>query len=177
MKSTVLIRALTEKISLGLLNAPDHENAGRSLWLTKVKGLYNENFFGNTCRKSSGRSCRSGRPFTLMAVSWRNNGDEAFASEEVMDLYSAKCTRRRCCRSGRIGGLWLLLPETESRRRGEDGERLLSLCKAVFPETDRKHRGTEFLEIAAAATVLLNLAQEALEEAVTENVPVVTKSA
>jgi uncharacterized protein YigA (DUF484 family)/GGDEF domain-containing protein len=176
IKSTVLIQALTEKISLGLLNALDHENAGRSLWLTNVKGgLYNEIFFREYLQKEFNRSCRSGKPFTLMAVSWRNGDDGAFSAEELMDLFRRNARAGDVAAQGESVGLWLLLPETESAVGEKIAERLVSLCKVVFPETAVNIGITEFSKTAAATSVLLNRAQEALEEAVMKNLPVSTK--
>jgi uncharacterized protein YigA (DUF484 family)/GGDEF domain-containing protein len=176
VKSTVLIQALTEKISLGLLNALDHENAGRSLWLTNAKGsLYNEIFFREYLQKEFNRSCRSGKPFTLMAVSWRNSDDGAFSAEELMDLFRRNARAGDVAGEGESVGLWLLLPETESAVGKKVAERLLSLCNVVFPETVVNFGITEFSKTAAATSVLLNRAKEALEEAVEGNLPVVTK--
>lgn len=177
VKSTVLIQALTEKISLGLLNALDHENAGRSLWLTNAKGsLYNEIFFREYLQKEFNRSCRSGKPFTLMAVSWRNSDDGAFSAEELMDLFRRNARSGDVTAEGESVGLWLLLPETESAVGEKVAERLVSLCKVVFPETVVNIGITEFSKSAPATSELLKQAQEALEEAVEGNLPVVTKS-
>lgn len=176
VKSTVLIRALTEKVSLGLLNALDHENTTRSLWPTKMKGIYNEAFFREYLQKEFSRSRRSGRPFTLMAVSWRDNDNEAFAAEELMDLFRRNARAGDVAAAGQSVELWLLLPETEAAVGEKVAERLLSLCRVVFPETAVNIGITEFSKSAAATSVLLNQAQEALEEAVAGNLPIVTKS-
>jgi uncharacterized protein YigA (DUF484 family) len=174
VKSTVLIRALTEKISLGLLNALDHENAGRSLWLTSAKGLYNEIFFREYLQKEFNRSCRSGKPFTLMALSWKGGDDEAFSEKELRDLFRRNVRAGDVAAEGESVSLWLLLPETESAVGEKVAERLLSLCKVVFPNTAVNIGITEFSRSVAATSLLLNQAQEALEEAVARNLPVVT---
>ncbi len=175
VKSTVLIQGLADKICLALMNALDHENAARAPLLSDVEGVYSESFFQEYLLKEFNRSWRTHKPFTLMALNWRNGKATDLKSGELIDLLRRNLRAADLIAKAESVGLWALLPETDPMEAQEIAERLLSHAGETFPEATINIGITGFSRSATAMAVLLKRAKEALDEAIQHKLRVVIK--
>jgi uncharacterized protein YigA (DUF484 family) len=166
--NTDLIASMATKISLGILNAWDHQNSLRRAFTTRVEGVCTEPFFNEYLEKEFNRAWRNSATFSLLALSWKSARESASTcpDREVMELLQAHLRSSDLAAQGEAVKLWVLLPDTNSTGAEIVGERLtdtsmryfdgeLSLCIGI----------TEFSRSVPVFSALLQQARSALDEA------------
>jgi uncharacterized protein YigA (DUF484 family) len=170
---TDLIATLAEKISLGILNAWDHEKRVRDAMVTSVEGLYTEPFFLEFLQKKFDLSWRTQAALSLMALSWRTNPGRADpALEEVARLLIRNLRSSDVAAIGSSVKLWILLPHTSMKQAHVVAERLFDLADRTFKGELVLAAGiTAFSRCAPVPWTLLDRARTALAQALTDDNP------
>lgn len=176
---TDLIATLAEKISLGILNAWDHEKRFRDAMVGSVEGLYTEAFFLEFLQKKFNLSWRTQAVFSLMALSWHTN-PQRFQSplEKVARLVTRNVRSSDLVAIGSTVKLWVLLPHTSMEQAHPIAERLRGLADHAFKGQVRLAAGiTAFSRGAPVASTLLGQAHTALAQALTDVNPAIVARA
>jgi len=166
--NTDLIASMAAKISLGILNAWDHQNSIRRAITTGIEGVYTEPFFHEYVEKEFSRAWRNGATFSLLALSWKPAYQDASAcpDDEVIELLLGELRSSDLAAKGEAGKLWLLLPDTNSSGAGIVGKRLTEVSMQHFNGEFSLHIGiTEFCRSAPVCSTLFQCARSALDEA------------
>jgi PleD family two-component response regulator len=165
--NTDLIAAMAEKISLGILNAWDHETHVRNTLAGPIDGLYTEPFFMEYVHKELNRAWRTQRPFSILAVSWQSlPGCDSPLREEVHEFFLDNLRSADLVALGQTVDLWIVLPETDQQTAQTVAQRLASLSEEYFSEEFHVCFGiTTFSRHAAVAWVMLEQARNALSAA------------
>lgn len=163
--NTELIASLADKIALGIQNAWDHECRARESLVGCTDGIYTESFFREYLAKEFNRSWRTGKVFSLMALSWISS-PEAGSVEEIAEQIRANVRSSDVVAHGAAARLWILLPETDLDGAKLVGERLTGRFMEEFDQEVMLRCGiTSFGRDVTAVAMLINRAQAALEEA------------
>ena len=170
---TDLIAALARKVALGILNACAHERRVREAIIGTVDGLYTEAFFLEVLQKEFHRSWRTHVPFSLMALSWHTDSpDSRGILDEVASLITRNMRSADFVAAGDSAILWILLPHTDPEEAHVAAERLCGLAAETFGAgLDLRIGITAFSSGASVATVLLDEARNALDQAMADDAP------
>lgn len=165
--NTELIASLATKISLGILNAWDHETRMRDALLACGEGPYTEAFFLEYLQKELNRSWRTLTPFSLMALEWHPHAEGCSpAREQVVALVQSNLRSEDIVAESESGNLWVLLPHTNIEHAKAVGERLSDRVREEFQDRGVLSAGiTQFSRYAGVASALLRQAERALAEA------------
>lgn len=173
--NTELIASLATKVSLGILNAWDHETRLRDALLAREEGLYTEAFFLEYLQKELNRSWRTLTPFSLMALEWSAHAQACGpAGDEVVALVQRNLRSEDIVAESESGKLWVLLPHTSIEHAKAIGERLSNRFREELHERADFYTGiTQFSRYAGVASALVRQAEQALAEARCANAPLV----
>jgi uncharacterized protein YigA (DUF484 family) len=170
-RSTVLLQGLADKISLGLLNALDHETAARSLLFNDEEAIFSEFFFHEYLQKEFNRSWRSHRPFNVMAISWENSD-----GADLTSLFRRNLRSMDVVATGELLKLWVLMPETEANEAEKIAQRLIGVAEEACSGVAIRIGMCEFSKSAATMPMLLKRAKEALDEAIQYKLTIVNRT-
>lgn len=166
--NTDLVAALARKLSLGLLNAWDHERGVREAIVGNVDGVYTEAFFREVLQKEFYGSWRTQMPFSLMALSWRTDSPaECTLADEIARFVTSNVRSADLVAAGDSVSLWVLLSHTPLETAQLIAERLSALAEETFEGLELGIGITAFSRGVPVATVLLDEAWTALEQAMT----------
>jgi uncharacterized protein YigA (DUF484 family) len=179
--NTELIASMSAKISLGFLNAWDHQNSARRAFTTGIDGVYTESFFNEYLEKEFNRSWRNGATFSLVALSWKSAYPDASPcpDPEVLDLLQGRLRSSDLAAQGEAVKLWVLLSDTDWAGAEIVGKRLIDMSMEHFNGDISLHIGiVEFSRSAPVCSTLLQYARSALDEALSyESDQIVIKTA
>jgi len=160
-----LIASLADKIALGIQNAWDHESRDRESFSGCIDGIYSESFFREYLTKEFNRSWRSGKVFSLMALSLGFCA-EGPSAEDIAELIRSHIRSSDVAAEGDSENLWILLPETDLNGAQLVAERLTRCVAEEFDQEVTLHFGiTLFSRDATAVPMLMSRARAALQEA------------
>ena len=165
--NTHLIASLAEKLSLGILNARDHELRAEQAITGAVEGAFTLAFFTQFLHCEFARAKRYGTTFSLAALAWwALPSDDPISDANVAALITENLRSSDLPATADNTKLWILLPETDARAARALLRRLMQVIAHTFLGEVIIHAGvTEFSKGAATASRLLDEALQALEEA------------
>lgn len=175
--NTQLIATLVDKISLGIMNAWDHESKVTDA-LSPVDGVYTSLFFHEFLHKEFNRAWRSQTPFCLLALCWTCLPDgETPSRYEMAELVSRNLRSADLVAVSDTVKLWVLLPDTHMARGQSVARRICRLYREYFDDRSAVHIGlTQFSRNATVPAMLLNHARQALDHAMlSDNHSIVVK--
>ena len=166
--NTHLISMLADKVSLGILNAWDHEKQARKTLFAYPHDVYSHLFFQEYLTKEFNRAWRTQIPFTVAAVSWkRRSGSELPSTHEVSEIFSANLRSADLLAVGDRVNLWLLLHDTDVTKAEAIAHRVCGLSGEYVADDLTLHVGiTQFSRHAPVASTLLKHARQALHQAI-----------
>ena len=164
---TQLIASLVDKISLGIMNAWDHETRVRNTVRVHRDGVYTDLFFQEYLSKEFNRAWRSRAPFSLMHLSWKYSGcSEPPAPSELAQLIARALRSADLVALGDGPRLWVLLPDIHVSTAQLVAQRICNLSHDHFHDALIVHIGlTQFSRNATAPSLLRCLARDALNQA------------
>ncbi len=166
--NTELIAALSDKVSLGLQNAWDHEIRVRQALISDVEGVYSEVFLKEYLRKEFQRSWRTYRTFSLLAIAW----DLSYASEvgvasDLVALIRSHVRAADVVAEGETVSVWVLLPDTDLEGAMTTSERIVKQVSESSCGGAQIYVGaTAFSREAVTTHRLMRQAKIALAEAI-----------
>ncbi|MBI4961668.1 MAG: DUF484 family protein [Desulfomonile tiedjei] len=166
--NTDLIASMATKISLGILNAWDHQNSSLRAFKTRVEGVHTELFFEEYLEKEFNRAWRYRTTFCLLAVSWKSAYEGAVTCPdlEVVELLQGHLRSSDLAAQGEAVKLWVLLPDSNSVNAEVVAERLTDISTRYFDGEISLYIGiTEFARSVPTFSMLLQQARSALDEA------------
>lgn len=164
--NTEIIASLADKIALGIANAWDHEKRFEDALTGATEGIAAEAFFREALQWEFHRACRYRGPFALMGLSWLIDGQEVVTRDRITRLVRRNVRSSDLVGEGEGVGLWVLLPESGVAGARQAAERLTEVFRTTFGGRAALYVGlTEYSTKAAVASVLLQEARLAVEEA------------
>ena len=165
--NTEAVAFLAEIVSLGILNAWEHEKRDRAALTGCVDGFCSEVAFQQLLTIEFARAHRYGRPFTIAAVSW--DDPEAQEDRSMGHVIQLLRTHTRSSDVVAVGDnitVWFLLPESGAREALNLVQRLCAASKDLSTGTMMLHAGiTQFTADVAAPADLARECRLALQDA------------
>ncbi len=165
--NTRIIATLADKISLGILNARDHERRTEDAIVTRVTGVFTTIFFRHFLHCEFARAWRYRTPFTVAAVGWEiRSTDGAVLDDDMAALITENLRAADVPAMGDDARMWILLPETDATGATALVRRLMKVVAEKFLGDGCVHAGiTQFSRGATVASRLIDEARRGLEEA------------
>lgn len=140
--NTETVASLAEIISLGILNAWEHEQRCRTALVSAEDGFWTETAFHQFLTHECARASRHGRPFTLAALSWHDpQVTPTGVMAHVLTLLRTHVRSSDVVSVGDNFTVWFLLPESGRREALNMVQRLCAASKDLSDGSMVLHAG------------------------------------
>lgn len=164
---TESVALLAGIVSLGILNAWEHESRDQSALAGPMDGFCSETAFRQFLRHELARAWRFGRPFALAALTWHDpESSDALLMPHVFGLLRTHVRSSDVLCIGDNLTVWLLLPESGTREALNLVQRLCAASKDLSTGSIVLHAGiTHFTTDAIGPADLVTACRLALQAA------------